>query len=592
MPFSRLSSTLPWGLFISAVIGVIMEIKQIVMIRQIISEYIRKNVPAGVDFVVERPRDEFGDFASNVAFALAKKEMKPAGQVAEDLANKINQSLPPEIEKVTVAAGYLNFFVRPSYFQNNLAKLSQATEIGLPLKEIGQGKTVVIEYSSPNIAKPMHIGHLRNTALGDALARIYSQAGYQVIRWNYYGDWGTQFGKLIAAYKMWGDPATVKHNPVEALLELYVRFHEELKENPELEKRGQEEFKLLENGDTENVNLWLWFKGESIKEFDRLYSRLGISFDVDIGESFYEKNLAGVIDELLAQKIATESEGAIIVPLDNLPPAMIRKSDGASLYHTREIANLEYRLKEYKPAIILYVVGNEQSLHFQQLFQIAAKLKLDASRLEHVKYGLVLNEQGKKFATREGNLISAQEVIDKAVALAGQTVKEKNPDLAEAEKELVAETVGIGALKYGMIKDNRQTDIVFDWKKILDFSGNSGPYLQYTFARFNNIIHKDGGDIGAADAKLLSKPEELALMRHILDFDEAVLKTLESNNIGGLALYLYELANLASRFYEKVPVLKEEQEATKKARLMLVSVCSRVLEKGLGLLGITVLPRI
>ena len=561
------------------------------MIRTILTDFIKKNISADTDFSLEKPKADFGDYASNVAFLLAKGEKKSPIIIAQELAEKLRAHLPKEIERLEAAEGFINFFVTADFLQKQIFDLAHKKEIGEDLKTLGAGKTVIVEYSSANIAKPMHVGHLRGTMLGDALANIYALTGHRVIRWNYYGDWGTQFGKLIAAYKMWGDPATVKANPIQSLLDLYVRFHGELEEHPDYEARGQEEFQRLEAGDSENVNLWLWFKGESIKEFDRLYARLRVHFDVDIGESFYENKLEGVVKELVKKKIAVESEGAIVAILDNLPPALIQKSDGASLYHTRDIANLEYRIETYKPAAILYVVGNEQSLHFQQLFAIAKKMGISGVQLDHIKHGAVLDENGGKFATREGRIIPAEEVVDKAVSLARGVVELKNPTVPPDEKNLIAESVGIGALKYEMLKDHRHTDIVFDWKRMLDFSGNSGPYLQYTFARLMSILHKAGEQRTEADVSRLTHVRERALLCHLIEFDNTIIQAAHECATNQLALYLYELANLCGRYYEEVRVLQEPEETIRRARLLLVDICARVLERGLFLLGITALPR-
>jgi arginyl-tRNA synthetase len=445
----------------------------------------------------------------------------------------------------------------------------------------------------------MHVGHLRSTIIGDALANIYESLGYKVTRWNYLGDWGTQFGKLIAAYKLWGDKKEVEKRPIKTLEELYVRFHEEMKTKPELESAGREEFQKLEGGDKENRKLWEWFKKESLKEFGKIYETLGVRFDVEIGESAYEEDLPPTVAELKKRGIAEAGEGgSIIVKLDKygLPPALVQKSDGVSLYLTRDIASLKRRIAKYKPEKILYVVANQQTLHFQQLFAIAKMLGLGGVEFEHVKFGMVLGEDKKKLSTREGKVILLEEVIERAVGLARETVEKKSAErkapLSEKEKGEIAKTVALGALKYQDLKEHRNSDIIFDWQKMLDFSGNSGPYLQYTYTRLVNI-KKKAGRVGAEpDFNLLTEKIEDSMIKRLLDFPDVVKRVGETNLPNHLALYLYELANLASQFYETVPVLKDKNSPRLAARLALVETTAAILKTGLGLLGIEVLEKI
>ncbi|MEY4731846.1 MAG: hypothetical protein RL681_792, partial [Candidatus Parcubacteria bacterium] len=418
--------------------------------------------------------------------------------------------------------------------------------------------------------------------------------GYHVIRWNYLGDWGTQFGKLIAAYKLWGKKEDIEREPIQAMLDLYVRFHDEVKSKPELEERGRAEFKKLEDGDTENRALWQWFKDESLTEFAKTLEKLGVEFDVDIGESFYEAKLADTVKRLVDRGIAKPSEGAIIVPLDEfrLPPALIQKSDGGSLYHTRDIANIEYRVAEYHPVKILYVVGNEQALHFEQLFKIAELAGLGKGvEFTHVKFGLVFAEKGQKFSTRSGNIVRLEEVLTKAQQLAWAIVEQKNPELSEGEKATIAETVALGALKYTNLCENRNSDVIFDWDKMLDFSGDSGPYLQYTYARLMSILRK-AGTVPAGDAKYVESEVELALVRKMAELPDAVQIAAETYAINHLTNYLYELAVAANKFYETTPILKDENENRRNARLLLVSTVAEFLKRGLGLLGIKTLEKI
>lgn len=548
-------------------------------------------------------KENFGHYSTNVAMRLAGGHAggargRAGGEEpfarAERLAAEIIRATPIGFfEKVEAAPpGFINFWLSKKALQDEFQTVINDKAFGT--NGAGRKKTVIVEYSQPNIAKTMHVGHLRTTIIGAALANLFEANGYKVIRWNYLGDWGTQFGKLIAAYKMWGKKEEVEKDPIETLQGLYVRFHDEMKADPAFAKRGQEEFKKLEDGDEENRALWEWFKKESLEEFKAAYKMLGVDFDLWIGESFFEKEMKPLVQELFRKKIAERSEASIIIKLDaaGLPPALIEKSDGASLYLTRDIANLRYRLKQYKPAKILYVVGNEQSLHFEQLFAVAKILGLDAAELVHVKYGLVLGVGGKKLATREGRTQSLKEVVDEAIMKARTIVQEKNPDLSDAEKSAIAHAVAIGALKYNDLKENRTSDIVFNWENMLDFSGDSAPYLQYSYARLTSILRKVGEAAGKADFRTLDTENELALMRKIFEFPDVVVRAAGSYATSILAAYLYKLAVAANKFYETTPILKDENAPRRAARIALVKTTADVLRKGLAWLGIETLEKI
>jgi len=561
-----------------------------------IVDILQKAIGTKASFEVSVPeKSEFGHYSTNLALRLAKAKRVDPLRLAKELVQKILRSAPKEVfQKIEAAPpGFINFWLRNKILQQELQSIYKKRE-SYGQGTIGKGKTVIVEYSQPNIAKRMHVGHLRTTILGDALANTYAYLGYKVVRWNYYGDWGTQFGNLIVAYKLWGSESAVKKNPIQTLLDLYVKFHDEVKVRPELEEKGRKEFQKLETGDRENRKLWKWFKKESLKEFNTIYKTLGVQFDVELGESFFEEAMKPLVAELKKKNIAEESQGSLIIPLDQfkLPPALIQKSDGASLYLTRDIANLEYRLKKYKPAKLLYVVGNEQTLHFQQLFAIAEILGLAKhAELFHVKYGLVRAESGKKFRTREGKVVFLEDVIQRAIRLARETVDEKNPALSTKEKEKVARAVGIGALKYTILKENRHSDIVFDWKRMLDLRGDSAPYLQYTYARLQGILRK-ARKFSKADVKRLESEHELALIRKLIEFPDVVEESVRTYATNNIAQYLYRLAVLTNRFYETTPVLQDEDMLRRNARLLLVHTAGVILEKGLLLLGITVIPRI
>lgn len=574
--------------------------EQIAKVLQVPLEQVSVTVPEVSDF---------GHYSTNIAMRVAaatKLANVPASggeakkspfELAQEFAVKLKSEMFSKVE--AVKPGFINFWISEKFLLEQFELFNPRTHL-----KIGEGKTVIVEYSAPNIAKPMHVGHLRSTIIGDALANIYEYLGYKVIRWNYFGDWGTQFGKLIAAYKRWGDKKAVEKDPIGELLKLYIRFHEEEKRNAELEKEGQAEFKKLEEGDKENRKLWEWFKDESLAAFKKTYKRLDVTFDIEIGEAHYEEALGDVIKQLREKELLTPSEGSYIVNLEkfNLPPALIQKSDGASLYITRDIATLEHRLSRYKPDKILYVVANQQSLHFEQLFAIAKLLGLtEGVQLEHIKFGMVLGEDGKKLATREGKLIELQEVMDKVTGMVFETVKKNNPDLTEQGHRQIAEVIGIGALKYNDLKENRNSDITFNWERMLDVHGDSAPYLQYTSRRLANIVQKnaaekiksgDDSDLNIYNLKELTLDIEKQLIKKTLDFKDVVILSVSTAFTSHLAKYLLNLAKLANQYYESVRILEDQNRARRDGRLLLISSVAGTIEKGLGLLGIKVPPRI
>ncbi len=568
--------------------------------------------------------EQFGHYSTNVAMKLAKRKgIKPfvpsslgrcvsentptrsslAGikkanpmDLAAELAAKIEKNAPKNFfERIEIAApGFINFWISKDILREELVSISKQKEkfgrsdFG-PFDKLraGKNRTVIIDYSAPNVAKPMHVGHLRSTIIGDALANIYEFAGYKVIRWNYIGDWGTQFGKLIAAYKRWGNKAAVEKAPIEELLSLYIRFHKEETENPIFAQEARDEFMKLESGNAQNKKLWNWFRLESIKEFKKIYAILGVKFDVILGEAFLEPYLKPLIERLYKKKIAQESDGALIVPLENLPPALIQKSDETSLYMTRDIAGLEYRIKKYKPAKIIYVVSNEQTLHFSQFFAVAKKMGVEKAELVHVKFGMVLGEKGTKLSTRSGEAVRLETLLEKSIDLARKTVEKKNPKLKAKEKEKIAVAVGLGAVKYNDLKENRLSDISFDWDKMLDFSGDSAPYLQYTHARLKSILRKTRKVSSIKyQVSSLDTDVEMALIRKLAEFPETVRRSAENLTTNNIAKYLYELANLANKFYESTPVLIDKDAARRNARLVLIDSVTSIMKNGLEILGI------
>jgi len=532
-----------------------------------------------------------GDYNTPLALILSKTIKEPPLQLAELISQEIQKQQNKAISKIEILPpGHLNFFLEKSAFQKELKNLI----IPPAFVKKGAQKTVIVEYSSPNIAKPMHVGHLRSTIIGETLANLYDFCGYKVIRWNYLGDWGTQFGKLIVSYRLWGEKQQVEQNPIQALLLLYQKFHQEVKTNPDLEQLAQKEFKKLEQGDKENKKLWSWFKKESLKDFQNIYKLLGIKFDVKKAESDFEKDLLPLIESLKKKKLTQKSRGALIIPLDRfqLPPALIQKSDGASLYLTRDLANLIFRIKKYRPVKILYVVGNEQDLYFKQLFALAKILGLTSkTEVEHIKFGLILDENKKKFSTREGELITLQEVIEKALAKALETIKEKHPSWSLQKQKPLAKNIALATLKFNSLKSFRTADIIFDWKQMLDFRGDTSIYLQYTYARFNKILLK-AKKIGVFDEKLLNQDLEIRLIKQLLDFPFRIQKSASEYAPHLLANYLLSLADLANNYYEKIPVLKETNLKRRNSQLRLIKAVTLTLKKGLAILGIETVEEI
>ncbi len=550
------------------------------------------------NFSVSYPPDEkMGDYSTNAALAAAKILKK----APLEIANKIVSSLRYQVsgmgekgimEKIEVfPPGFVNFYLKEDLVRENLANI-------LKLKskyggaEIGQGKTVIIDYSAPNIAKIMHVGHLRSTIIGQALYNIHKFLGYKTVGDNHIGDWGTHFGKLIYAYKNFADKKKLKENFIEEITKLYVDFNFRAKENAALAEYARQETKKFQENDAENVKIWRYFVKESLREFNRIYKLLGVKIDNALGESFYKDMLAGVISECLEMGLAVRSEGALIIPLEkyNLPAFMIQKTDGATLYGTTDLATIKYRLRKWKPEKIIYVVANEQAGHLAQLFKVAQMLGwIKAGQSEHIKFGMVLGADGKKFSSREGKMIKLEDLIAEAIERAYKTVSEKNPSLPDKEKTKIARAVGLGAIKYNDLSQNRLTDISFDWNKMLNFSGNSAPYLQYTYARIKSILRKAKAPKKYVAGTLIDS-KEIGLMKNLAKFPEAIEEAAEQCNPNIVANYIYNLANDFNLFYEALPVLKAEKKL-RAARLALVSAVALTLKNGLKLLGIDVLER-
>lgn len=532
------------------------------------------------------PKSEMGDFAFP-CFQLAKTFRKAPNMIAEDLKGKINKD---GLEKVENLGPYLNFFLEKSAFAKDTIEkvLKEGDNYGS--SEIGKGKNITIDYSSPNIAKPFHVGHLFSTAIGNALYRIFNFEGYKSIGINHLGDWGTQFGKLISAYKRWSDEEALKKDPIKELLRIYVKFHEEAEKDPSLEDEGRMYFKKLEDGEKEEIALWTKFRELSLKEFQKVYDILGVKFDSYAGESFYNDKMERMVGEVKSKGILTESNGAKVVMLDdyNMPPCIILKSDGATIYATRDLTAAEYRKKNYDFYKSIYVVGKDQTLHFKQVFKTLELMGYDwAHDCKHVSFGLV-KFADRKLSTRKGEVIFLDDLLKESVAKTLEIINEKNPELEN--KEEVAKKIGVGAMVFTYLKNSRERDIVFDWKEMLSFDGETGPYVQYTYARAKSILRKAGEVSTDVDYSKLNSKEEFELIKTLEGFNDAILYAIEKLEPSVVTRYTIDVAKAFNKFYNAHGILKAEDDV-KNARLKLVEATSQVIKNGLNLIGLEVVEK-
>ncbi len=535
------------------------------------------------------PSPEMGDLAFP-CFKLSRIFRKPPADIARELANKI--PISRYIERVEPVSGYLNFFFKRSAVISDVLKqvLTERESFGSSWE--GKGKTIVVDYSAPNIAKPFHIGHLLSTIIGHSLCRIFKFLGYNVVGINHLGDWGTQFGKLIAAYRRWGSRERVERDQIKELMDLYVRFHEEAEKDPSLEDEGRNWFARLEKGDREALELWQWFKNISLEEFKRVYRILGIEFDSYAGESFYVDKVWDVVEELRSKNLLKESEGARIVDLEpyGMPPFLILKKDGSTLYATRDIAAALYRKKAYDFHKCVYVVGATQILHFRQWIKVIELMGYRwAKDIVHVPFGTVSLE-GKKLATRKGQVVLLEDLLTEAVKKTLEIIEEKNPGMEN--KNEVARQVGVGAVIFSHLYSSRIKDISFSWEEALNFDGETGPYVQYTHARTCSVLQKAGYTPGNSfDAGLLDTKEEYELAMALYRFPEKVREASGEYEPSVITRYLVEVAQAFNRFYHEHPILVED-EALRAARLALVDAARIVLSNGLWLIGLTSPERI
>lgn len=526
-------------------------------------------------------------------FRVAKEKNENPVQLAESLAGM--ELRGTGFTKVEPLRGYLNFTLDKLAFAREVLEDLQLRGERYGSAEEGNGRTVVVDYSSPNVAKPFSVGHLRSTVIGQALCNILSWVGYRVIGDNHLGDWGTQFGKLLCAFSLWGSEERLQDAPTAHLLELYVRFHEEAEKEPELEEKAREWFCRLEQGETSARALWRRFVDLSRAEFERIYVRLGVRFDYTLGESFYEERLEGVVERAVQKGVASkDAEGVVLIPLEDYgikTPLLLRKSDGTSLYATRDIACYEYRLETWQPEKILYVVGAEQELYFQQLNAALRRLGYTVPCV-HVSFGLIRLPEGR-MSTRKGRVVLLDEVLDEAVRRAKQVLTSR--EMSEEEKNRVAELVGIAAVKYADLSQSRTKEVVFDWDRMLSLDGDSAPYLLYAHTRCQSILRKagqKGKEFAETEAEGWNPgPEEFAVVRGLAKFPEAVRQAATTYEPHRIANQLFRLAQDFSVFYNKVPVLKAETEQLQRVRLALVWATARVLKTGLSLLGIEVPER-
>ena len=528
------------------------------------------------------PNKEMGDYAFP-CFKLAKVFRKSPNMIATDLAESIEAK--GEISKVIPLGGYVNFFVNKSQLAESVIKDVLTKKENYGYSDLGQDKAVVIDFSSPNIAKPFHIGHIRTTVIGNALYKIYDSQGYNVVRVNHLGDYGTQFGKLIVAFKLWGNKEAVEANPIPELLKLYIQFHEEAEKKPEMEDEARAWFTKLENGDEEAKALWQWFRDESLKEFARVYDLLDIEFDSYAGESFYSDKMDVVIEKIKEKGLLKQSQGTNVVDLEeyNMPPALITKNDGSTLYMTRDLAAAIYRKNTYDFEKCIYVVGSQQSLHFQQLFKVLELMGFEwAKDLIHVPFGMVALEEGT-MSTRKGRVVFLEDVLKQAIEKTRETVLSKNPNAKNVDE--IAKQVGVGAVVFQELSNSRIKDYTFSWERTLSFEGETGPYVQYTHARCCAVLRKANEEVSTdINYELLSDGDAAEVLKVIGSFNKSIVSAMRRNEPHIVTRFVLDLAQAFNKFYHDNPILVEDEEL-RKARLALVAATRQTLENGLNILG-------
>ncbi len=541
---------------------------------------------AEIETLMETPPDKaLGDFAFP-CFKLAKLMRKAPPLIAQDIASKLEK--PDFISEVKVVGAYINFFVDRAVFAKDILEKAKAEGENYGSSGRGKGKTIVLDYSSINIAKPFHIGHLLTTVIGNALYRIYEFSGYNCVGVNHLGDWGTQFGKLISAYRRWGSKEAIDNGGIRELLKIYVKFHEEAEKDPSLDDEARAYFKDIEDGDEKALKLFHWFKDVTLKEVGRVYDMLGVKFDSYAGESFYNDKMQPVIDELQEKGLLEESEGAMVVNLDDkgLPPCLILKSNGTTLYATRDLAAAFYRKNTYNFDKCLYVVAYQQNLHFKQLFSVIEKMGYEwAKDMVHVNFGMVSMEDGA-MSTRHGKVVFLEDVLNAAIAKTRSIIEEKNPSMED--KDTVSRQIGVGAVIFSALYAGRIKDMVFDYDRVLNFDGETAPYVQYCHTRCRSVLAK------ATEAQLTAKPDFSALtegsafdvVSKLADFGDVIEKACEKYEPSLVTHYVTELAQLFNKYYYDFRIIDETEPEKTAARLMLTNATANVIKKALWLLGI------
>ena len=535
-------------------------------------------------YIETPPNPEMGDFAFP-CFKLAKELKKAPPAIAAELKEQLTTD--EVIERIDVAGGYLNFFISKDGLVKNV--LNEVLEKGdmFGSSDLGAGKNIVIDYSSPNIAKPFHIGHLRTTVIGGALYKMYKFLGYNVIGINHLGDWGMGISKTIAGYEMWKDEYSFDENPILSILAIYVRFNKLEKEDPTMTEKARDVLIRLENKDEEATKLWKWIIDISLENYQKVYDLLGSEFDSYNGEAFYNDKMDRVVAELEAKGILKDSEGAKVVEMpDDMPPCIIITSAGTTIYATRDLAALLYRIDNYNFEKALYVVGSEQSLHFKQVFKTLELMGYEkyAKTCEHIPFGLILDENGEKIGSRKGGaLLTLEEILNESIEKSLKIIEEKNPDLEN--KEEVANMVGVGAIIFNDLSNNRIKDEIFDWNQLLNFAGETGPYLQYTYVRTNSILRNANVGLEDIDTTKLLDKEAVEVIKKISEYPDVIVSAVNKNEPSLISRHIIDVAQSFSRFYNEHQIICDDVE-TKKARVALTKAVGHVIKSGLSILGI------
>ena len=556
-------------------------------IKSELNKYFLDKYDIDFNFIVEEPKKiELGDI-SIPSFGLIKLLKKPLPEITKEIADFLSNN--PKLSEVSITGGFVNSKLNKLALSKEVLTEAYNKKNDFGTSLIGKDKTVCLDYSSPNIAKNFTFGHVRSTMIGNALKNLYKKASYNVVSINHLGDWGTQFGKLIVAYKLWGNEENLKNAPIDELSRIYVKFHEEAEKNPSLDDEGRKAFKELENKNPEYLELWEHFRSESIKEFEKMYKILGVEFDHYLGEAFYNDKMSVIVNELKEKNLLEEDQGANVVRLgEGKIPALIERTDGATLYITRDLAAVFYRKKVFNFEKCIYVVGNEQTLHFEQLRGVIEKMGYDFHKdIEHVNFGLVLKD-GKKMSSRNGKVVKLVDVIEEATQIALKQIEEKNSTLEN--KEEVAASIGIGAIVFNDLKNDRRLDYEFDLDLMTKFEGQTGPYLQYSAVRISSILSNNEFDINNINEELFNKEHYFEIIKQLSKFKETIEKAVEENAVNYVCKYLLNLSALFNRFYSIEKIVADDVK-DKNTNLALIYAISLVLEEGLKILGLKKLER-